>query len=247
MTRSTRSSRARRASTDSRSGIDWTASSGSPASDQPRPDRRDERRRAPRRLAAPLQDHGVPRLDRERRDLRHGIGTRLEDDRQDAERAGDLLQDEAVVEERPGEDAPGRILEPRDGADAVDHPGELLRVEPEPREERLRHLAARDERLGVGDVGRVRRQDRVRVRFEAGGDRLERGVLRRRTRAWRDGGRRPSRPPRFPGPSRAHSSPPPPPSRRRCCASRGRRSPSGLPPAPRPSGGRRACSASARP
>ena len=65
----------------------------------------EDRGRRARRLAPALEDRGVSRLERERRDLRDGVGPRFEDDGEDAERAGHLLEDEAVVEERPREDA----------------------------------------------------------------------------------------------------------------------------------------------
>jgi len=81
------------------------------------------------RLAAALEDRRVARLERQRPDLRYRVGARLEDDEEDADRARHLLEDEAVVEKRPREDAARGVGKGGDGADAGGHAVHLGLVE----------------------------------------------------------------------------------------------------------------------
>ena len=67
-------------------------------------------------FAATLEDDGVAGLDGECADLGDGVGARLEDDGEYAERHGDFFEREAVGEEGAVEDAAGGIGQLAHGA-----------------------------------------------------------------------------------------------------------------------------------
>ena len=126
----------------------------------------EKRRRGAGGLAPALEDRRVARLERQRADLRHRVGTRLEDDEENAQRTGHLLQDEAVVEERAREDAAGRVGERGDGADAGGHAVYLGLVELQAFEGRRRERNFFEGGAGGVHIRPVRLEDDVSRRVD---------------------------------------------------------------------------------
>ena len=115
---------------------------------------------------------GVAALEAERGDLHEGVGARLEDDADDAERARGALEDEVRRELGAELDAADGVGEGGEGGEAVEKAGELPFVEGEAGGEgRVEPL-----RGGGGEVLAVRGEDLPCVVAEAGRHGGEGGV-----------------------------------------------------------------------
>ena len=124
-------------------------------------------------FAATFEDDGVARLDGERGDLGDGVGARLEDHGEDAERHGDLFERKYTRESFAATHPAGGVGQLANGAHAFDHGAKFFGREQQALKEGLRELAGVDEGLGGGDVGGVSGEDSGGVGFECGGDGFE--------------------------------------------------------------------------
>mmetsp|Transcript_7372 Transcript_7372/g.29046 ORF Transcript_7372/g.29046 Transcript_7372/m.29046 type:complete len:224 (+) Transcript_7372:2616-3287(+) len=127
-----------------------------------------------RRLLATLEEEAVAGSDGEGGDLREGVGPGLEDDQEDSEGRGDLLEGESVRHLHLAELAAERLL----------HVGDLPGARRELRDLPGLHLEPVEEvRLGVGSLGGgdvllVLAHDGVLVGLEGVGDRVQqRGAI----------------------------------------------------------------------
>ena len=137
----------------------------------------EERRRGAGGLAPALEDRRVARLERQRADLRDRVGARLEDDEENAQRTGHLLQNEAVVEERAREDAAGGVGQLGHGTNPGGHSVDLRFVELQAFEGRRRERDFFEGGAGGVHIDPVRFEDDVSRRVDPVGDLSEESRL----------------------------------------------------------------------
>jgi len=125
-------------------------------------------------LASALQNDRVPRSERERGDLDERVGAGLEDGPDDADRHGDLVQFEVLVEFSGRASSPERVVLSGDAADHLRDALDLRFRELQSVDEGLRVLALLEQPLAFVDVPLVFREDLVGSRFDRVGDLVKR-------------------------------------------------------------------------